>query len=120
VSRFSGPQGKGAGNATRKVRRVQAEERNAATRPEFRRAARLAAMADAAVAEFAEGDPGAAQARACEWPWKTAYENDGLARAALRRMPKARKTHVNPYPCPGGHVHLGRQLTRPMAGWRSK
>lgn len=42
MSQFSGPQGRGAARRLRDIKRVEAEERNAATPPERRRQFRLA------------------------------------------------------------------------------
>jgi hypothetical protein len=118
MSRFSGRQGRGALAALRARRRVQAEERNAATPAEFRRAYRLlAADTDEVVSDAVE----TTQASACRWPWKDAYENDGRARAAIKGMDRHRKGQgLHPYPCPAGHVHLGRNLQRASVAWRSK
>lgn len=113
MSAFSGPQGRGAMTARRAAKRAAAEHRNAETRPEDRRAYRLAH-------DPAGGPQLTAQAAACRWPWKDQYENAGSAKAALRRMPKHRKGQgLNPYPCPGGHFHLGRQLRRAGVAWKA-
>jgi hypothetical protein len=114
VSRFSGPKGRGALAAHKAAKRAGADRRNAVTPDRNRRAYRLLAAA----ADRAVGD---GQAAACQWPWKDAYENDGRARAALRGMAKHRKSQgLHPYPCPAGHVHLGRTLQRAPVAWRSK
>jgi hypothetical protein len=104
MSRFSGPQGRGAAAQARQARRAAASMRAEA------------AAVDAAMAEAAD----AALAAACEWPWKDAYENEGRAKAALRRMQRSRKGQgLHPYPCPARHWHLGRTFRRVTAAWRA-
>jgi hypothetical protein len=108
MSRFSGPQGRGAGRAYRARKRAEATGRNAAY---------------AALYSVRDADPGAAvltAAASCRQPWKTPYENPGSARATLDRLPRHRKLMgLHPYPCPAGHWHLGRNLKRASVAWKS-
>lgn len=111
--RFSGPQHRGAMTALRAAKRADAAARGKLTRPEDRRAWRLAHQADG-------GPVLTAQALAWRQPWKDAYENRGLATAALRCMPKHRKSQgLRPYYCPAGHWHLGRDLRRSELTWKA-
>ena len=59
-------------------------------------------------------------AGACQHPHKTAYPNRDSALAAFNGMPKWRRRQgLNPYQCPAGHWHLGRQMRRSTAAWRN-
>jgi hypothetical protein len=113
MSVFSGPQGRGAMAAHRAQLGAEAAARGALTRPERRRAWRLATQVPAGP------EPGAQQG-GCLQPWKEPYENAGRARAALRRMPAHRKAQgLSPYPCAGGHFHLGREMRRAVLAWKA-
>jgi len=111
MSRFTGPQHRGALRVLRARRRREAEDRQAAYRQWLARLER-----DDEPAELA----GLVKTGRCLHPWKTRYETQALARAAIRRMPKHRKGQgLNEYRCPAGHWHLGRKTRRKYLGWKA-
>jgi len=109
MSRFHGPQGRGAGRAYRATKRAEAIARNAACAALY------------AVRELDEGPAVLTAAASCRQPWKTPYENPGAAQATLTRLPRHRKLMgLHPYPCAAGHWHLGRTIRRAKVAWRSE
>jgi hypothetical protein len=110
MSRYTGPQSRGAQARNRARKRVEADTRNARTLPHKRAAywRDLTELAD-------ELEPGP-----CLWPWKTAYPTEAVALAALHGIGRLKKRQgLHPYPCrAGGHWHLGRLLRRSSAAWK--
>jgi hypothetical protein len=114
VSRFTGPQFRGARAADRKARRAEADTRNERTLPHKRAAYWRSLIPADIAAELTASGP-------CVWPWKTAYANQAAISAARNGMdPHRKRQGLHPYPCPAGHFHLGRLLRRPSFAWRSK
>jgi hypothetical protein len=100
--RFTGWRGqyhRGHAQCVRKAKRAEAEERNA-RQPGW------------GLTDGPAGDQ-------CSHPGKKVYDTRDSVMAAFNGMAKwRRKQGLNPYQCPAGHWHLGRNMYRTVAVWR--